>query len=253
MKRLLTGLLGLLFTLCPSLAEDTAAPWTKAQAVLEGATPDLSKGGIRAMNVHAADFERALADADKSFAVPPSGDIVVLSDGAADTLSALMLARKAHPDRNAVAVPDPYPYIALYLGSYYNEVGKFEDALRVFDRERALEPNSLNRILDKLASERAVSLAQLHRLPEALAAYDEGLKIADLDDKSRARMLRGRGFVLTDMERLDEAEAAYTESLKFDPSSAVAKNELEYIAKLRAGGNKAPSEVVLPNPASKSN
>jgi Flp pilus assembly protein TadD len=61
-------------------------------------------------------------------------------------------------------------------------------------------------------------------------------------------MRRGRGFVLTELGRLDEAEAAYRESLKIEPDSERAKNELQYIARLKAGGPSAPYALGLTPP-----
>jgi Flp pilus assembly protein TadD len=89
-------------------------------------------------------------------------------------------------------------------------------------------------------------LARLNRLPEALTAYEDGLKLADIDDGGRARMHRGRGYVLTEMGRLDEAEAAYRESLKFEPGNKIAIGELDYIARLRAGEGKQPGAITAP-------
>jgi tetratricopeptide (TPR) repeat protein len=140
------------------------------------------------------------------------------------------------------------------LGSYYNEIGRFDDAFRVLDKGMTMSvlvDLKFGNHLPLLASERALSLARLGRLPDALAAYDEGLKLAAIDDKGKARMHRGRGYVLTEMERLDEAEAAYRESLKFEPDNKIAKGELDYILRLRLGGAKAPSGIIAPGAAPK--
>jgi tetratricopeptide (TPR) repeat protein len=179
----------------------------------------------------------------------------VLTDGPTDTLFSLV-ATAAASDKNpgasgkkAVAVNNPYPPISLYIGSYYNEIGRFEDALRALDRGLALYSThgvEFGMHQPGLVSERAIALARLNRLPEALTAYEDGLKLAGIDDGGRARMHRGRGYVLTEMGRLDEAEAAYRESLKLEPDNKIAKGELDYIARLRAGGSTVPGSVIAP-------
>jgi tetratricopeptide (TPR) repeat protein len=246
-------------------AQTSAAPaaktqhtWEKAQAVLEATNTDVSKGGgFSAIQAHLSDLEQALADADKAFAEAGAGTDVtyVLTDGPTDTLFSLIAvaaAAEKNPGakgRQTIAVNNPYPPISLFLGAYYNEIGKYDEALRVLDRGLALY--SIHGVefgahQPALVSERAVALARLGRLPEALAAYEEGLKLAGIDDKGRARMHRGRGFVLTEMGRLDEAEAAYRESLKFEPDNKIAKDELNYIARLRAGEEKLPGSITAP-------
>jgi len=250
MKSAVCATLALFFALCPvaaSLGAEDLTPWSKADHALNATLADLKSGGIRALRPHLDDLEEALANADKSFAVPEKGDVIVLADGPADVLMAMAGASQAYPGRKVVAVADPYPAIAFYLGSYYNEIHRPDQALRVLDRQRALEPNSLSVMRPHLVSERAIALSGLKRLPEALAVYEEGLKLGGLSDKDKARMLRGRGFILTDMERLDEAEAAYNESLKVEPDNQIAKQELDYIRRLRLGGNKAASGIVAPD------
>lgn len=243
------ALTALLLVLLPAPAE-TVAPWKQAQTILDAAIPDLNKSGIQGMQSHAADFELALADASKPYDNPNPNEVIVLTDGMMDTLATSAEAAKANPGKTIVSIHDPYPMMALYLASYYNEIGRFADALRVLEREKVRNPGTLGDGCAALTSERAVALMQLKRLPEALAVYEEGLKLGNIDDRGKARMHRGRGYVLTEMGRLDEAEAAYNESLKLEPGNRIALGELEYIAKLKAGGDKAPGGIVLPQPKS---
>jgi tetratricopeptide (TPR) repeat protein len=271
-KRLILGAiiavaLGCVWPACAddgSVIQPTAAAavatrtWERAQAVLDATDAEVANGGgFSAVQAHLPDLEQALADADKAFAEAGAGTDVtyVLTDGPTDTLFSLTAAAAAS-DKNSgasgkktVAVNNPYPQISLYIGANYNEIGKFDEALRALDRGLALY--STHGIVfgahqPSLVSERAVALARLGRLPEALAAYEDGLKLAAIDDKGRARMHRGRGFVLTEMGRLDEAEAAYRESLKFEPDNKIAKGELDYIARLRAGEEKQPGGITAP-------
>ena len=245
-------------TATPASAAAAQQPWEKAQAVLDATNADVAKGGLFAsIRAHLTDLEQALAGADAAFAAADSGTgaIYVLTDGPTDTRVSLIGAAAAHDKnsgtngRETTAVRNPYPPISLYIGSYYNENGRFEDALAALDKGLALYAShgvEFGVHQPGLVSERAVALARLKRFPEALTAYEDGLKLSGIDDGGRARMHRGRGFVLTEMGRLDEAETAYLESLKFEPDNKIAKGELEYIARLRAGGSTVPGSIIAP-------
>ena len=245
-------------TATPASAAAAQQPWEKAQAVLDATNADVAKGSLFAsIRAHLTDLEQALAGADAAFAATDSGTgaIYVLTDGPADTLVSLIGAAAVHDKnpgangRETIAVRNPYPPISLYIGSYYNENGRFEDALAALDKGLALYAShgvEFGAHQPGLVSERAVALARLKRFPEALTAYEDGLKLSGIDDGGRARMHRGRGFVLTEMGRLDEAETAYLESLKFEPDNKIAKGELEYIARLRAGGSTVPGSIIAP-------
>lgn len=239
------GFIALLLMVVPSHAAVTP-PWEKAQALLDKVTPELAAGGIKALAPHVGEFEQALADADKPFEGGERDTVVLLTDGMMDQMAAIAAASKAMPGKKIVTVPDPYPVMALYLGSYYNEIGKPAEALRVLEREKNRNIGTTGDHVAALTSERAISLLQLGRLGESLATYDEGLKLDNIDDAGKARMHRGRGYVLCEMGRLDEAEAAYKESLKFEPDNRIALSELEYIAKLKKGGKKETGGIVLP-------
>lgn len=234
----------------------SAHPWEKAQAVLTATQADIQKsGGIMSVQAHVLDLERALADANQSFgpAASDGGTSYVLVDGPGSALVAMMAAAAdKSPDparRKVVAVINPYPHISFFLGSYYDEIGKPAEAVRVLDAGLALP--TVKGVASEnqpfLIAERGAALNALRRFPEALADFEAGLKIEGLDDRYRARLLRGRGFALTELSRLDEAEASYRDSLKIDPSSPVAARELQYIARLRAGGPATAVELTMPN------
>lgn len=85
--------------------------------------------------------------------------------------------------------------------------------------------------------ERGFVLGQNGRLKEALEAYSHALKLAETYPgavQSKPLALRGQGWVLTEMGDLDGAQRAYEVSLEIEPDNALAKNELEFIANLRA-------------------
>jgi tetratricopeptide (TPR) repeat protein len=232
------------------------ASLVKVQSVVNATEADIKAKGILGIEPHVAELEQALAGAPKSAVVtgPESGTTIVLTDGPTDTLIALAaVAGDKSPSakgRKVEAVQDPYVLASLYLGIFYNEVGRPDEALRVLDAGLALADAhatfpglAAGEHRPGLVSERGTALFQLKRWSDALADYDDGLKLNGLPDKDRARLLRGRGFALTELKRLDEAEAAYRESLKLEPSNALAENELKYIAQLRATGKTAPPEI----------
>jgi tetratricopeptide (TPR) repeat protein len=228
--------------------------WQDAQALAIATQADLRKGGFVAVQAHVPDLEQSLAHADRSFASAQSGNdaIYVLVDGQAEAAMAAANSAKipGAAGRKIVAVGNPYRILALLLASYYNEVRKPADALRVLDAGLALPTAvpgvAMGATLPALVSERGVALNALKRWPEALAAYDGGLTIANLKDTDRGRMLRGRGLALTELGRLDEAEKSYRDSLISDPNNALALRELNYIANLRSGRSPTPTVLLAP-------
>jgi tetratricopeptide (TPR) repeat protein len=211
---------------------DGAAPWLDDEALLKQTQADVEAAGTpKAVAPHLAALEAALASAKHSMDLAAAGG-QVLTDGSADSLLAMMTAAAGH--KNATAIHNPYPTIALYLGSYYVEAGKADDAVRVLDA--GLAASALSQMRPLLFSERGTALNALHRFNDSLTNYADALAIPDLDPSLRARLERGRGFALTELKRLDEAEAAYNASLKDEPGNTAALGELKYIAGLRAGG-----------------
>ena len=241
----------LLFAVClfatTALADDPA--WMQASAVAQATGADVlaARGSLLAIGPHADALERALADG--ATAPPPGtaadGKVLVLTDGPVESLMAMGAAIKSQ--QNAVAQPNPYPDIALYLALYYNEVHRYDDALKTIAAGVALAhtPN-LGLHLPKLFTERATAYAGLKRFDEALASCEAGLTLAAADVHDKARMQRCRGFDLTELGRLDDAESAYKESLKLEPSNPLATRELAYVEHLKAGGHRAPTEQLNP-------
>jgi tetratricopeptide (TPR) repeat protein len=235
-----------------------ALPWEGPQAALQATEADIRTGGVRAVAPHRDALEAALAGAGQSWKVTASDDGqtgYVLADGPSETLfvlagAAVAANKGAAKPGKTVAVINPYPRISFYLGSYYNEVGDPADALRVLDAGLAL-PTAMGARLGQtrpmMVSERGAALIGLKRWDDALADYDDGLKLEGIHDADRARFQRGRGFALTELGRLDDAEAAYRDSLKFDPGNVRAEGELHYIAGLRAGRPATPGVLVMPN------
>jgi tetratricopeptide (TPR) repeat protein len=189
-------------TLSP--AQSTPAPpdhpWIKDGQLIRGVVDEVGKNGIMAVQPHAADLEVALAGARHSFEVAAAGDgdtTYALTDGPTDTLMALMGGTMNKDKKRTVAEPNPYPPICFYLASYYDEVGKPEDALRVLDLGLSLPGADLNAHRGDLLIERGAALASLKRWEDSLGSYYEAIKINDAAPSVRAYMYRGRGFALT--------------------------------------------------------
>jgi tetratricopeptide (TPR) repeat protein len=249
MLRLALIAAGVMGALLPARAADVAAeppsastalPWVAAEAVVKATEADLAKGGLKSVQAHVPDLEHALAAAGESLRAAKAGDdtIFLLTDGQGETLAALLSATNGPPGRKAVAMPNPYPRASLYLGSYYDEIGKPADALRVLDADLALPPvvpGTTGAHFPLLLIERGAALMSLKNYPDALTNEDKGLALTNLPPPVRAVLLRGRGFALTELGRLDEAEQAYRDSLIAEPNNARAVSELYYISRLRAG------------------
>jgi tetratricopeptide (TPR) repeat protein len=226
-----------------------AESWTDADAAVKATETDIAKGGIQAIRDHVESLEKALAEGAKFFPPPPSadGNTIILADGQLETLAVLL--RAAATKQNAKAVFNPYPGAAFYLALYYNEVHQSDDALRAIDAGMKLStPDglTLGAHMPALYSEQAAAFDALKRYQEAFDVCDKGLKLASAGKMDRARMYRCRGFALTELNQLEEAKNSYEESLVLEPENPLAKRELGYIAKLRAGGERAPGEQILP-------
>src|SRR5262245_49558540 len=232
-------------------------PWDKAGAIARATDADISKGGLRAIRTHVADLEDALAHANEGYsaASASTNPVYVLTDGPAEAVAALLLAQKSNaaPGVQTVAIPNPYPIVSFFLGTYYNDIGMPEDALRVLDAGLALPTpimgSDMGQTRPLILGERGVALAALKRWDDSLASYDRALAIRGLVNEQKGVLLRGRGFALIELNRLNEAEQAFRESLVAEPNNPRARNELTYIEQLRAGGPRAPTGLFTRMPA----
>lgn len=215
-------------------AADPEADLTKAAA------DDAEAHGILAVKDHEAQLRQVLADMPNPFVRTRTegGQLVYRADSALDCQA----YAAAHAAQKIACLGNPYASAGFYLGSYYNEVGRSDQALAVLDLGLLAAPDS-----PILIAERNAALNVLHRWPEVLAAADRGLAIANLSPDYRALMLRNRGYSLVALGRLDEAQRAYEASLALVPDNALAQNELKYIAGLRAGAAPTEGALQLPN------
>ncbi len=137
-----------------------------------------------------------------------------------------------HADNGPTEWVDIACPMAFKLKGYFHAgVKQAPEALEWLDRAIELAPYYADAHV-----ERGFVLGQSGRLKEALEAYNHALTLAETYPgavQSRPLALRGQGWVLTEMGDLDGAQRAYEASLEIEPDNPLAKNELEYIAKLR--------------------
>jgi tetratricopeptide (TPR) repeat protein len=250
LRHVCASLFVVLAWMSPAAAQPEAAtPLSSVMSEVRTTEADIRKSGILTVKDHVDALETALRNTEGVFPSPPpaaDGTITVLTDGPTETLA--VLAAVAKDGRHVVAVINPYPRIGLYLGVYYNEVGKPEEALRVIDAGLKLTPNDmgLGATLASLYGEKAAAFANEKRWTEDVVTCDTGLALPAATVPDRALLYRNRGFALVELGRLDDGTTSYQESLKLEPGNPIATRELAYIARLRAGGVRAPTEQILP-------
>jgi tetratricopeptide (TPR) repeat protein len=230
-----TAPVGFAATIC---AEPVAASKEAAdQQIVESAMNDANTGGYSALARHLEALRGVLAHAPACYPeVERQGDkIIVRSDVDSSAVLALLVASAAqHENVSVVRGVNPYAYASLLLGAYSNEMRQFDEGVAWLDRGLALQPHEQHLVLEK-----ATALGQLRRFDEQVALLQ-----GELDDPfaslslDKARYERNLGIALIDANRLDDAEAALRESIRLQPNNPNAEHELEYIARLRAGGQR---------------
>ncbi|MCR6659610.1 MAG: tetratricopeptide repeat protein [Asticcacaulis sp.] len=190
---------------------------------------------IDKLNAMLPDLKTALGHAPDAVSHPEHcGDtIIVYSDKMSDFLTISAMIQGHEKEFGATKVEQrealPYPLLGFVVGWIYFETKDFQSAHDAYAKGLKNDPD-----YHSLIMEDTLTLAALHRSPEALAQLDAYLaRNPDLPDEMMANALRKRGYVLVELERWDEAEAAYKESLKLEPDNETAQGELEYIAQTR--------------------
>lgn len=246
----------------PAGAQTKAGPpplaWNDDYHLAETMIPQLQRDGVKAVAPYAQTIEAALKRAPAYFpdGLVANGKRYMMVDGKAETEIAMarakILAKSDGTTLPAETLDNAYAFLGHELGVYYDEIGKFEDGVRVLDQTLALSPDPAARkgeTMGGMLIEKSFALTELKRYDEALSVCDEALAIPTLTVKDRSRAYRGKGFVYTETDRLDDALAAYRESLKVEPGNPRALNEIRYIEGLKAGGKKVPSTTIpLGNP-----
>ena len=113
----------------PSSEAPPPGPWIAAAMVARDTERDIQTSDIPGIKDHVPALEEVLAEGAIAFPPPPTADgaAILLTDGAAETNAAVAAAGTAR----VRVVDNPYPRIAFYLASYYDNNGKPADALRV--------------------------------------------------------------------------------------------------------------------------
>jgi tetratricopeptide (TPR) repeat protein len=224
-------------------------PWVKDEALLEAAIASVHKGGLKAIGPHVPDLEAALVGARHSFELAAAGDdksTYRLTDTPTEAMQALMSNAAEKSAKQILTAPNPYPGIGFFLGGYYDQIGKPEQALRVMDIALTLPGTETNSHRVDLLVERGLALTALNRREDALAAFDAALEIESVAPGLRAYIYRGQGHVLDDMGRSSEGKAAYDEALKLTANDENAKRDLDMIERLHDGGPKPPGGSPVP-------
>src|ERR1700761_8586475 len=169
MTRRFALLFAAVLSLGAAAAGDTP-PWVADGALDRATMADVGARGILAVKDHRADLEAALARGQGAIDAAAANPTMrfVLVDGLAQTVAGMALA--AHDKVNGTAVANPYPRIGLMLGSYYDEIGDFEDAVRVLDLAIKYDvvAGLAGQAMPVLKGERANALLTLKRSGEAL-------------------------------------------------------------------------------------
>jgi tetratricopeptide (TPR) repeat protein len=224
---------------------------TADQRIVDAAFAALGRGGYAGLNPHIDALTRVMEEAPACYPrFERRGTSVIMrtnDPGEMDssaTLGVLLIAAAEGRQTEIVGGTNIYPGASLLLAAHANEFRRYEEAVAWLDRGLALQPQH-----QYLISEKAVALNALGRHAEAAALYQDALDHPEFGaNQDRARLLRGLGVTLIDLDRLDDAEAALNQSLELQPGNALARNELAYIAELRAGGARRAFELSSPAP-----
>lgn len=228
---------------------DQAGNEADAQRNVDAAMASFQAGGFAALERHLPALRRV---AEAAPACHPQierrdGEILVrTSDAQKYSIISAAIASAAHElgQRTTIRMAsNPFVDADMVLGAYEVEAGRYQEALAWLDRGLALQPHN-----DSLIMEKATALNGLQRFAEAQALLQAALEDRDAAlTLDRARFLRVSGITLIDLNRLDEAEAALTESIRLQPNNPIARQELDYIAQLRAGGERRGLTIIAPN------
>jgi tetratricopeptide (TPR) repeat protein len=110
------------------------------------------------------------------------------------------------------------------LGYQTYEAGRPAEALALYDRGLAIEPDAAD-----LLNDRGLALGALGRTDEAIASYEHARRSDPTHVESRSNL----GNVLASLGRYGEAEVVYREALHLRPGYAEAHNNLANVLVLR--------------------
>jgi tetratricopeptide (TPR) repeat protein len=152
-----------------------------------------------------------------------AGAIVVVLTAA--TWSRCLAFRDAQTLWHDTIAKNPGATIAyLNLGYDLYQQGHAREALAIFDRGLALEPDAAD-----LLNDRALALGSLGQTADAIATY----RRAAAADPANAEVRSNLGNLLASLGRWDEALDAYREAVRLRPSFAEAHNNLANVQAVR--------------------
>lgn len=112
----------------------------------------------------------------------------------------------------------------LNLGYATYRAGRHQEAIALFDRGLAVEPDAAD-----LLNDRALALTALGRIDEAIADYRHAVRADARNIEARSNL----GNVLASLGRYDEAEAAYRDAVALQPRHVEAQNNLANVLAMR--------------------
>lgn len=218
-------------------------------AIRNAAAADFNRLGFAGLTRHVPDMKSAWNRMPENYPlIDRQGDSYIVRTHELADILLLSGALKAADEgaERAISViqsANVYGDIAQFLGSEAIERHRYQEALVFLDRALATQPANW-----VLLNEKASALQGLRRWSEALDIIDRAMATNDVMLMlHKPPLLRRRGFSLIELGRLDEAREAYEESLRIDPDNEIAKSELAYIARLKAGAPAEDAVVIAPD------
>lgn len=201
--------------------------------LLNEAWDKLTNHDVPAVRALQSRLEAAAGHATDKPSLPEKcGDkLIIYSDNMMDMILASAMTSKIGVKSVVQRAPLPYARIDFIVGWLYYDAGQKDRADDWYARGLLNNPRDV-----MLATEHANALSELGRSEDALAFVNDFLaKNDDMPDLSKALMLRRRGYALGELGRHDEAIAAYEQSLKLDPDNDVALSEITWNKAQKAG------------------
>lgn len=155
-----------------------------------------------------------------------------------------VLASKEGKDAKVISSNLGYAY--FQKGYALVDLGREEEAKVQLDHALALSPMNaqfLGEIASYYQRKKDWATELSYHLKEE-EAVKNNFSPSNTKNLELGHAWRGQGFVYTETNRLDEAEKMYRKCIELDSNDSRARNELGYIAQLRATGKKAPSVTV---------
>jgi tetratricopeptide (TPR) repeat protein len=167
----------------------------------------------------------------------PDGTPIVKCWGQEEFVHYVMWQNDHGIDRSVQWTGNAYPRAYYHLGFICVKLLQFERALEYLEKGHELDPDNPHFIFEK-----AQAMTYTGKKDEALALYQSVRETGPyVSKRNLACARRGSGFLLIEMGRLDEAEEDFQASLVLEPDNLLARNELEYIDRLRKGGRVCPA------------